>query len=116
IRITMAVTMGLVVLVIFLFLRSVWATAIPALALPFSMLVTFVVMRLLHFSLNNLSLMAVILSFGFVVDDAIVMLENIMRHLEQGVEPMAAAIEGSREVSFTILTMTISLAAVFIPV
>ncbi|HXI31611.1 MAG TPA: efflux RND transporter permease subunit, partial [Vicinamibacterales bacterium] len=116
IRITMAVTMGLVVLVIFLFLRSVWATAIPALALPFSMLGTFVVMRLLHFSLNNLSLMAVILSFGFVVDDAIVMLENIMRHVEAGAEPLQATLDGAREVGFTILSMTASLAAVFIPV
>jgi len=116
IKITMLATLGLVVFVIYLFLRNVSATLISALAVPVSVLGTFIVMWLLHFSLNNLSLMAVILSFGFVVDDAIVMLENIVRHLEQGVEPMAAAIEGSREVSFTILTMTISLVAVFIPV
>jgi len=116
IKITMLATLGLVVFVIYLFLRNVSATLISALAVPVSVLGTFIVMWLLHFSLNNLSLMAVILYFGFVVDDAIVMLENIVRHLEQGVEPMAAAIEGSREVSFTILTMTISLAAVFIPV
>ena len=92
------------------------ATVIPALALPVSVLGTFVVMRLLHFSLNNLSLMAVILSFGFVVDDAIVMLENIVRHIEAGADPMAATLAGSREVGFTIVSMTISLAAVFIPV
>jgi len=116
IRITMVVTMALVVLVIFAFLHSARATAIPALALPFSILGTFVVMRLLGFSLNNVSLMAVILSFGFVVDDAIVMLENIMRHVEAGIEPMRAALDGAREIGFTILSMTASLAAVFIPV
>jgi HAE1 family hydrophobic/amphiphilic exporter-1 len=102
--------------VIFLFLRSVPATVIPALALPVSIFGTFVVMRLLHFSLNNLSLMAVILSFGFVVDDAIVMLENIVRHMESGADPLTATLDGSREVGFTIVSMTISLAAVFIPV
>src|SRR5262249_46649576 len=116
IKITMLATLGLVVVVIYLFLRNISATLISALAVPVSVLGTFIVMWLLHFSLNNLSLMAIILSFGFVVDDAIVMLENIVRHLEQGVDPMAAAVEGSQEVSFTILTMTISLAAVFIPV
>jgi HAE1 family hydrophobic/amphiphilic exporter-1 len=116
IKITMLVTLGLVVFVIYLFLRNGSATFISALAVPVSVLGTFIIMRLLHFSLNNLSLMAVILSFGFVVDDAIVMLENIVRHLERGADPREAAIEGSREVSFTILTMTLSLAAVFIPV
>jgi HAE1 family hydrophobic/amphiphilic exporter-1 len=116
IKITMGVTLVLVVLVIFLFLRSIPATIIPALALPVSILGTFVVMRLLHFSLNNLSLMAVILSFGFVVDDAIVMLENIVRHMEAGSDPLTATLDGSREVGFTILSMTVSLAAVFIPV
>jgi HAE1 family hydrophobic/amphiphilic exporter-1 len=116
IKLTMLVTLVLVVLVIFLFLQNVRATLIPALALPFSVLGTFVVMRLLDFSLNNLSLMAIILSFGFVVDDAIVMLENIVRHLEAGADPWRATLEGSREVGFTILSMTVSLAAVFIPV
>jgi HAE1 family hydrophobic/amphiphilic exporter-1 len=116
IKITVVVTLFLVVLVIYLFLQNASATIIPALALPFSILGTFVVMRLLNFSLNNLSMMAIILSFGFVVDDAIVMLENIVRHLEAGAEPIAAAQRGAREVTFTILSMTISLAAVFIPV
>ncbi|HEV3061196.1 MAG TPA: efflux RND transporter permease subunit [Vicinamibacterales bacterium] len=116
IKITMVVTLALVVLVIYLFLQNASATLIPALALPFSILGTFVVMRLLNFSLNNLSMMAIILSFGFVVDDAIVMLENVVRHLEGGAEPLRAALDGSREVGFTILSMTISLAAVFIPV
>jgi len=116
IKITMLATLGLVVLVIFLFLKNASATIIPALALPFSMLGTFVVMQLLHFSLNNLSLMAVILSFGFVVDDAIVMLENIVRHIEAGADTLKATLDGSREVAFTILSMTVSLAAVFIPV
>ena len=116
IKITMAVTLVLVVGVIFLFLQNGSATLIPALALPFSILGTFVVMRMLHFSLNNLSLMALILSIGFVVDDAIVMLENIVRHLERGATPLRAALDGSREISFTILSMTVSLAAVFIPV
>ncbi len=116
IKITMLATLGLVVLVIFLFLKNASATIIPALALPFSILGTFVVMQLLHFSLNNLSLMAVILSFGFVVDDAIVMLENIVRHIETGADTLTATLDGSREVAFTILSMTVSLAAVFIPV
>ena len=116
IKITMAATLFLVVFVIYLFLQNASATLIPALALPFSILGTFVVMRLMHFSLNNMSLMALILSFGFVVDDAIVMLENIVRHLEEGADPWRATLDGSREVGFTILSMTVSLAAVFIPV
>jgi hydrophobic/amphiphilic exporter-1 (mainly G- bacteria), HAE1 family len=106
----------LVVGVIFLFLHNGSATLIPALALPFSILGTFAVMQLLGFSLNNLSMMALILSIGFVVDDAIVMLENIVRHMEQGEAPLEAALKGSREIGFTILTMTTSLAAVFIPI
>jgi HAE1 family hydrophobic/amphiphilic exporter-1 len=113
---TMAVTLALVVGVIFLFLHNGSATLIPALALPFSILGTFAVMQLLGFSLNNLSMMALILSIGFVVDDAIVMLENIVRHIEDGETPIRASLDGSREISFTILTMTTSLAAVFIPV
>ena len=116
IKITMAATLVLVVFVIYLFLQNASATLIPALALPFSILGTFVVMRLMNFSLNNMSLMALILSFGFVVDDAIVMLENIVRHLEAGADPWRATLDGSREVGFTILSMTVSLAAVFIPV
>ena len=103
-------------MVIFLFLRNVSATVIPSLALPFSIIGTFAVMYLLEFSLDNLSLMALILSVGFVVDDAIVMLENIVRHMEHGERPLEAALNGSREIGFTILSMTLSLAAVFIPV
>ena len=113
---TMALTLGLVIMVIFLFLRNVSATVIPSLALPFSIVGTFAVMYLLDFSLDNLSMMALILSVGFVVDDAIVMLENIVRHIENGEAPMLAAIKGSREIGFTIVSMTLSLAAVFIPV
>jgi len=116
IQITMIVTLVLVVAVIFLFLHNGSATLIPALALPFSILGTFAVMQMLGFSLNNLSMMALILSIGFVVDDAIVMLENIVRHLEAGEKPFEAALKGSKEIGFTILTMTTSLAAVFIPI
>ena len=116
IKITMLATLVLVVGVILLFLQNLSATIIPALALPFSILGTFVVMELLHFSLDNLSMMALILSVGFVVDDAIVMLENIVRHLEQGSPPLDAALKGSKEITFTILSMTVSLGAVFIPV
>lgn len=106
----------LVILVIFLFLRNLRATIIPSLALPLSIIGTFSVMYLAGFSLNNISLMALTLSLGFVVDDAIVMLENIVRHMEMGKRPLEAVLDGSREISFTILSMTISLAAVFIPV
>jgi len=116
IQVTMLVTLMLVVGVIFLFLHNGSATLIPALALPFSILGTFAVMQVLNFSLNNLSMMALILSIGFVVDDAIVMLENIVRHLEAGEGPFEAALKGSKEIGFTILTMTTSLAAVFIPI
>ena len=113
---TMMLTLGLVVMVIFLFLRNVSATVIPSLALPFSIIGTFAIMYLLHYSLDNLSMMALILSIGFVVDDAIVMLENIFRHMELGEKPLYAALTGSREIGFTIVSMTLSLAAVFIPV
>jgi HAE1 family hydrophobic/amphiphilic exporter-1 len=113
---TMLMTLGLVVAVIFVFLRNVSATVIPSLALPFSIIGTFAVMYLLHFSLDNLSMMALILSVGFVVDDAIVMLENIFRHMELGQKPLAASLIGSREIGFTIVSMTLSLTAVFIPV
>ena len=115
-KFTLLLTVGLVVLVIFLFLRNVSATIIPSLALPASIVATFAVMYLLDYSLDNLSLMALTLSVGFVVDDAIVMLENIVRHMEMGKPPMQAAFDGSKEIAFTILSMTVSLAAVFIPV
>jgi HAE1 family hydrophobic/amphiphilic exporter-1 len=113
---TMLLTLVLVVAVIFAFLHSGSATLIPALALPFSILGTFSVMAMLGFTLDNLSMMALILSIGFIVDDAIVMLENIVRHIEHGEQPLEAALAGSQEIGFTILSMTISLAAVFIPI
>jgi HAE1 family hydrophobic/amphiphilic exporter-1 len=116
VQFTMALTLGLVIFVIFIFLRNVRATIIPSLALPFSIIGTFAVMYLLNYSLDNLSMMALILSVGFVVDDAIVMLENVYRHVEEGQEPLAASLIGSREIGFTIVSMTLSLAAVFIPV
>ncbi len=116
VKFTLLLTLGLVVLVIFLFLRNLSATVIPSLALPFSIVGTFAVMYVLGYSLDNLSLMALTLSVGFVVDDAIVMLENIHRHIERGEAPFEAALRGSKEIGFTILSMTISLAAVFIPV
>jgi HAE1 family hydrophobic/amphiphilic exporter-1 len=116
IQLTMLITLALVVGVIFVFLHNPSATLIPTLALPFSVLGTFTVMQLLGFSLNNLSMMALILSVGFVVDDAIVMLENIVRHMEHGEGAVEAALNGSREIGFTIISMTTSLAAVFIPV
>jgi HAE1 family hydrophobic/amphiphilic exporter-1 len=116
VKTTLLVTLVLVILVIFLFLRNLSATAIPSLAMPMSIVGTFAVMYLLDFSLDNLSLMALTLSVGFIVDDAIVMLENIVRHMEMGEKPMEAALVGSREIGFTIVSMTLSLAAVFIPV
>ena len=116
VKFTLMLTICLVVLVIFLFLRNLSATIIPSLALPASIVATFAAMYLLNYSLDNLSLMALTLCVGFVVDDAIVMLENIVRHMEMGKPPMRAAYEGSKEVAFTILSMTLSLAAVFIPV
>jgi HAE1 family hydrophobic/amphiphilic exporter-1 len=116
VKFTLLVTLCLVVLVIFLFLRNLSATLIPSLAMPLSIVGTFVAMNLLGYSLDNLSLMALTLSVGFVVDDAIVMLENIVRHMEMGKTPLQAAIDGAQEIGFTIISMTISLAAVFIPV
>lgn len=116
IQMTLMLSLVLVILVIFLFLRKATATIIPTLALPVSLVGTFAVMYLLGYSMNNLSMMAIILSVGFVVDDAIVMLENIVRHIERGESPMDAAMRGSREIWFTIISMTISLAAVFIPI
>jgi len=115
VKFTLVLTLILVVLVIFVFLRSISATIIPSLALPMSILGTFAVMYILGYSLDNLSLMALTLAVGFVVDDAIVMLENIVRHMEMGTEPHQAAIDGAKEVGFTIISMTVSLTAVFIP-
>ncbi|HET9707650.1 MAG TPA: efflux RND transporter permease subunit [Gemmatimonadales bacterium] len=116
VKLTLLVTLCLVILVIFLFLRNLSATVIPSLALPLSIVGTFAAMYLLGYSLDNLSLMALTLSVGFVVDDAIVMLENIVRHMEMGKPAMRAALDGAREIGFTILSMTLSLSAVFIPV
>ena len=116
VQFTLLLTIALVVLVIFLFLRNISATVIPSLAVPLSLVATFGVMLLLGYSLNNLSLMALTLAVGFVVDDAVVMLENIVRHMEMGERPMEAALNGSREIGFTILSMTLSLVAVFVPI
>jgi HAE1 family hydrophobic/amphiphilic exporter-1 len=116
VKLTLMITMALVVLVIFIFLRNISATIIPSLALPGAVVGTFAVMYLLGYSLDNLSLMALTLSVGFVVDDAIVMLENIVRHMEMGKSSLRASYDASKEIGFTILSMTISLVAVFIPV
>jgi HAE1 family hydrophobic/amphiphilic exporter-1 len=116
VKFTLVLTIALVIMVIFLFLRNVSATIIPSLALPMSIIGTFAVMALAGYTMDNLSLMALTLSVGFVVDDAIVILENIVRHMEMGKPRMQAAFEGGREIGFTILSMTLSLAAVFIPV
>jgi HAE1 family hydrophobic/amphiphilic exporter-1 len=116
VELTLLFTVLLVVAVIFVFLRNMSATVIASLALPMSIVGTFAAMSLLGFSLNNLTLMALTLSVGFVVDDAIVVLENIVRHMEQGEGPLQAALNGSREIGFTIISMTLSLVAVFIPV
>ena len=116
VQFTLTLAAILVVMVIFLFLRNLSATIIPSLALPISVIGTFALMYQFGYSLDNLSLMALTLSVGFVVDDAIVMLENIVRHIEHGMTPLEAALKGSKEIGFTILSMTISLGAVFIPV
>ncbi len=116
VKFTLMLTLVLVILVIAFFLRRASATLIPSLALPFSLVGTFAVMWAMDYSLDNLSMMAIILCVGFVVDDAIVMLENIVRHMEKGLSPLEASLKGSKEISFTILSMTISLAAVFIPI
>src|SRR5471032_924063 len=108
-------TIALVVMVIFLFLRTLAATIIPSVAVPLSLVGTFGVMYLLGYSLNNLTLMALTISTGFVVDDAIVMIENIMRYIEQGVAPLESALRGSAQIGFTILSLTVSLIAVLIP-
>jgi hydrophobe/amphiphile efflux-1 (HAE1) family protein len=112
---TMAVTIGLVVLVIFLFLRQFWATAIPSVTVPLSLLGTAGLMYLAGYSIDNLSLMGLTIAVGFVVDDAIVMIENIMRHIEAGMKPLEAALKGSAEIGFTIVSISLSLVAVFIP-
>ena len=116
VKFTLIFALFLVVLVIFLFLRKISATIIPSLSMPMSIVGTFGIMYLLGYSVDNLSLMALILAVGFVVDDAIVMLENIVRHIEKGEDVLEASLTGSREISFTIISMTLSLAAVFIPV
>ena len=116
VKFTLGLTIALVILVIFLFLRNFSATLIPSLAVPISIIGTFSVMNMMGFSLNNISMMALTLAVGFVVDDAIVMLENIVRHMENGETAMAASFRGSKEIGFTIVSMTISLVAVFIPV
>ena len=112
----MMVALILVLMVIFLFLRKLSATLIPGLAVPISIVGTFAVMYALDFSINNMTLLALTLCIGFVVDDAIVMLENIVRHVEGGMRPFEAALKGSREIGFTIISITLSLIAVFIPV
>jgi HAE1 family hydrophobic/amphiphilic exporter-1 len=116
VEVTLLIAIGLVVLVIFLFLRSVSATVIPALAVPISLIATCAAMYAFGFSINNMTLLALTLSVGFVVDDAIVMLENIVRHIEGGMRPFEAALKGSREIGFTIMSITLALIAVFIPV
>jgi multidrug efflux pump len=115
IEFTLLLTVALVVMVIFLFLRNAWATMIPSIAVPLSIIGTFGVMYLLGYSLDNLSLMALAICTGFVVDDAIVVIENITRYLEEGASPLEAAMKGSREIGFTVLSMSLSLIAVFIP-
>ncbi len=116
VQFSLILALALVVMVIFIFLRNIPATVIPSIALPMSIVGTFSLMYLFGYSLDNISLMALTLCVGFVVDDAIVMLENISRHLDMGKSPLQATLDGSKEVAFTILSMTISLAAVFIPV
>jgi multidrug efflux pump len=116
IEVTLLVSIILVILVTFAFLRTVRATVIPSVAVPMSLIGTFAVMYLLHYSLDNLSLMALAISTGFVIDDAIVVLENITRHIEQGMPPVRAAFQGAREIGFTVLSMSTSLVAVFIPI
>jgi multidrug efflux pump len=116
VQMTLVITVGLVVLVIFLFLRNFWATVIPSVAIPLSLVGTFGVMYLLGYSVDNISLMGLTIATGFVVDDAIVVIENIVRHVEAGKRPLEAALDGAREVGFTVVSMTVSLLAVFIPV
>ncbi|MFP5221571.1 MAG: efflux RND transporter permease subunit [Acidobacteriota bacterium] len=116
VKLTMGLAVALVVVVVFLFLKNVRATIIASLALPAALIGTFAVMKEMGFSLDNLSLMALTLAVGFIVDDAIVMLENIVRHMEMGKPPMMASLEGARQIGFTIVSMTLSLAVVFVPI
>ena len=116
VKVTLMIAIGLVILVIFLFLRSATATIIPSLAVPISLIATCAAMYMFGYSINNMTLLALTLSVGFVVDDAIVMLENIVRHIEDGMAPFEAALKGSREIGFTIISITFALIAVFIPV
>jgi multidrug efflux pump len=116
VQFTLMISVALVILVVFVFLRNVWATAIPSVAVPLSLVGTFGVMYLLGYTIDNLSLMALTISTGFVVDDAIVVIENITRYLEQGMSPEEAALKGSSEIGFTVLSMSVSLIAVFIPI
>src|SRR5207302_10376132 len=115
VQLTMLLTVALVIMVIFVFLRKFWATVIPSVALPLAIIGTFGVMKLVGFSLDNLSLMALTISTGFVVDDAIVMIENIVRFIEAGEPPLQAALKGARQIGFTVISLSISLIAVFIP-
>src|SRR6185369_1117951 len=115
VQFTLMLTITLVVMVIFLFLRNFWATVIPAITIPLSLIGTFAVLYELNYSLDNLSLMALSIAVGFVVDDAVVVIENTVRHLEQGATPLEAALRGAGEIGFTILSITLSLIAVFIP-
>ncbi|MEI8233993.1 MAG: multidrug efflux RND transporter permease subunit [Verrucomicrobiota bacterium] len=115
VQFTLILTVVLVVMVIFIFLRKFWATVIPSVALPLAVIGTFGVMRLIGFSLDNLSLMALTISTGFVVDDAIVMIENIVRYIEAGDKPLAAALKGAKQIGFTVISLSVSLIAVFIP-
>jgi HAE1 family hydrophobic/amphiphilic exporter-1 len=116
VQFSLLLAMALVIMVIFIFLKTLSATIIPALALPVSLIGTFAAMYLFGYSIDNISLLALTLSVGFVVDDAIVMLENIVRHVEEGMKPFDAALKGAREIGFTIISITLSLVAVFIPV
>jgi multidrug efflux pump len=116
VEITLLISISLVILVVFAFLRSYWATIIPSVAVPLSLIGTFGVMYLCHYTLDNLSLMALTICTGFVVDDAIVVIENITRHIEGGMKPMEATIQGASEIGFTVLSMSTSLVAVFIPI
>jgi hydrophobe/amphiphile efflux-1 (HAE1) family protein len=115
VQFTLMLTVALVVMVIFLFLRNLWATVIPAVTVPLSLVGTFAVLYVLGYSLDNLSLMALTIAVGFVVDDAVVVIENVVRHLEEGLSPMQAALKGAGEIGFTIVSITLSLIAVFIP-
>src|SRR2546423_3650225 len=116
VEVTLVISIALVILVVFVFLRNVWATMIPGIVVPLSLLGTFGVMYLLGYTLDNLSLMALTVSTGFVVDDAIVVIENITRYIEAGWTPMRAALRGAQEIGFTVLSMSTSLVAVFIPI